>query len=246
MSAVLSELRGKVKARVVRLADSDSTRTRSGDAGTPVALPPHLPLSTRLCSPPTASRPLSTSVVQPHHSALHTLQHIPPTSFATQTPQTRLLTGREDPTSRPLQITRKCSKPFLTKRRRDFLRLVRTQSSRRGCSVGREDHTSSRAVETGEAEFIWKYVSVPSLLVIIVISESAQRLFKRVQTAPPAVFSSSHRLFFAQRVPRPDRSQIFLANNEIKTFQEFFKLSNLTVPSLCAHLPLFALFCRIY
>ena len=40
---------------------------------------------------------------------------------------------------------------------------------------------------------------------------------------------------------------IFLANNEIKTLPpEFFKLSNLTVLSLSARLPLFASFCRIY
>jgi hypothetical protein len=76
-----------------------------------------------------------------------------------------------------------------------------------------------------------------------VISESAPRPFKRVQTAPPAVFSS-HRSFFAQRAaPARTQSQglmIFLANNEIKVLPpEFFKLSNLTVLSLRAHLASF-------
>ena len=122
----------------------------------------------------------------------------------------------------------------------------------------------TRAVDTGEAEFTWKYVFFLSVTVSIaftepsrdagltfvppsivelnslgVISESAQRPFKRVQTAPPAVFSSSQRPFFSQRIlPSRTRSQgfmIFLANNEIKTLPpEFFKLSNLTVLSLRA------------
>ncbi|KAI0267916.1 hypothetical protein BGY98DRAFT_1022197, partial [Russula aff. rugulosa BPL654] len=47
------------------------------------------------------------------------------------------------------------------------------------------------------------------------------------------VFSSSHLL--TVRPPRPDPIQgfvIFLANNKVRTLpQEFFKLSNLTVPS---------------
>ena len=39
---------------------------------------------------------------------------------------------------------------------------------------------------------------------------------------------------------------IFLANDETRTLpQEFFRLNNLTVPSLRAHLTLFAPFCRI-
>lgn len=84
--------------------------------------------------------------------------------------------------------------------------------------------------------------SIVELNSLGVITESAQRPFKRVQTAPPAVFSSSHRSFFSIRVP-PSRTRsqgfmIFLANNEINTLPpEFFKLSNLTVLSLRAHLP---------
>ncbi|KAH9983250.1 hypothetical protein BJV74DRAFT_851415 [Russula compacta] len=101
----------------------------------------------------------------------------------------------------------------------------------------------TRAVDTGEAEFTWKDAGltfVPPSIVELnslgVISGSAPRPFKRVQTAPP-VFSSSHRSFFAQRVvPARSRSQglmIFLANNGIKALPpEFFKLSNLTVLSL--------------
>lgn len=102
----------------------------------------------------------------------------------------------------------------------------------------------TRAVDMGEAEFTWKDAgltfippSIVELNSLGVISESAQRPFKRVQTAPPAVFSSSHRPFFSQRIP-PSRTRsqgfmIFLANNEIKTLPpEFFKLSNLTVLSL--------------
>jgi hypothetical protein len=93
--------------------------------------------------------------------------------------------------------------------------------------------------------------SIVELNSLGVISESTQRPFKRVQTAPPAVFSSSHRSFFSQRVPpartRSQGFMIFLANNEIKTLPpEFFKLSNLTVLSLRAHLPLFVPFRRIY
>ena len=132
----------------------------------------------------------------------------------------------------------------------------------------------TRTVDTGEAEFTWKYVLFLSFIVNIaftklsrdagltfvppsivelnslgVISESALRPFKRIQTAPPAVFSSSHRSFFSQRVP-PSRTRsqgfmIFLANNEIKTLPpEFFKLSNLTVLSLRACL--FAPICCMY
>jgi hypothetical protein len=87
--------------------------------------------------------------------------------------------------------------------------------------------------------------SVVELNSLGVISESAPRPFKRVQTAPPAVFSS-HRSFFGQRVA-PVRTQsqglmIFLANNEIKVIPpEFFKLSNLTVLSLRAYLAFFFL-----
>jgi hypothetical protein len=123
----------------------------------------------------------------------------------------------------------------------------------------------TRAVDTGEAEFTWKYVSLLPLPVNIaftalrnagltfvppsivelnslgVISDLAQRPFKRVQTAPPAVFSSPHRSFLSHRVGHArTRSQgfmIFLANNEIKSLPaEFFKLSNLTVLSLRAPL----------
>ena len=58
-----------------------------------------------------------------------------------------------------------------------------------------------RAVDMGEAEFTWKCVSIPSLPVIIgVISESAQRPFKRVQTTLRAIFPSLHQLCFVQRV----------------------------------------------
>ncbi|KAH9954662.1 hypothetical protein BC827DRAFT_1241677 [Russula dissimulans] len=102
----------------------------------------------------------------------------------------------------------------------------------------------TRAVDTGEAEFTWKNSGLtfvpPSILELNslgVISQPAPRTFKRVQTAPPAVFSSPHRSFFAQRaVPARTQSQglmIFLANNEITALPpEFFKLSNLTVLSL--------------
>src|SRR6266478_5699417 len=84
--------------------------------------------------------------------------------------------------------------------------------------------------------------SVVELNSLGVISESVQRPFKRVQTAPPAVFSSSHRSFLSQRIPpvrtRSQGFMIFLANNEIKTLPpEFFKLSNLTVLSLRTYLP---------
>lgn len=138
--------------------------------------------------------------------------------------------------------------------------------------MGREDHTSSRhgrgriylevSIYTFTGNHCFDRTSrdtgltfIPPSIVELnslgVISESAQRPFKRVQTAPPAVFSSSHRSLFSQRVP-PARTRspgfmIFLANNEIKTLPpEFFKLSNLTVLSLRAHLPLFAPFRRIY
>jgi hypothetical protein len=135
----------------------------------------------------------------------------------------------------------------------------------------------TRTVDTGEAEFTWKYVPIPfspleyvalmeplrdarltfvppsivELNSLGVISESAQRPFKRVQTAPPALLSSSHRSFFSQRVsPLRTRSQgfmIFLANNEIKTLPpEFFKLSNLTVLSLRVSLSSFAPVCYMY
>ncbi|KAI0284827.1 hypothetical protein BC826DRAFT_1054029 [Russula brevipes] len=102
----------------------------------------------------------------------------------------------------------------------------------------------TRAVDTGEAEFTWKNAGltfVPPSIVELnslgVISDSVQRPFKRVQTAPPAVFSSPHRSFLSHRVGHArTRSQgfmIFLANNEIKSLPaEFFKLSNLTVLSL--------------
>ncbi|KAI0249386.1 hypothetical protein BJV78DRAFT_1227986 [Lactifluus subvellereus] len=102
----------------------------------------------------------------------------------------------------------------------------------------------TRAVDTGDAEFTWKDAGltfVPSSIVELnslgVVSESTQRSFKRVHTAPPAVFSSPYRSFFTHRVaPVRTRSQglmIFLANNEIKALPlEFFKLSNLTVLSL--------------
>jgi hypothetical protein len=123
----------------------------------------------------------------------------------------------------------------------------------------------TRAVDAGEAEFTWKYAPSPSLqnrsqhthevlrdagLTFVppsivelnslgVVAEPTQRPFKRVQTAPPAVFSSPHRSFFVHSVaPNRTRSQgfmIFLANNEIKTLPpEFFRLSNLTVLSLRA------------
>ncbi|KAI9507660.1 hypothetical protein F5148DRAFT_1203208 [Russula earlei] len=102
----------------------------------------------------------------------------------------------------------------------------------------------TRAVDTGDAEFTWKDAGltfVPPSIVELnslgVIAQFALRPFKRVQTAPPAVFSSTHRSFFAPRaVPARTRSQglmIFLANNEIRALPpEFFKLSNLTVLSL--------------
>ncbi|KAI0296729.1 hypothetical protein B0F90DRAFT_1819836 [Multifurca ochricompacta] len=102
----------------------------------------------------------------------------------------------------------------------------------------------TRAVDMGDSEFTWKDAGltfVPPSIVELnslgVVSEPAQRPFKRVQTAPPAVFSSSHRSFFAHPiVPARTRSQglmIFLANNEIRTLPlEFFSLSNLTVLSL--------------
>src|SRR6266404_916402 len=72
-----------------------------------------------------------------------------------------------------------------------------------------------------------------------VVAEPTQRSFKRVQTAPPAVFSSPHRSFFAHTAaPSRTRCQglmVFLANNEIKALPlEFFRLSNLTVLSLRA------------
>ena len=122
----------------------------------------------------------------------------------------------------------------------------------------------TRAVDTGEAEFTWKYVFFLSVTVNIaftepsrdagltfvppsivelnslgVVAEPTQRPFKRVQTAPPAVFSSPHRSFFAHPLA-PSRTQsqglmVFLANNEINTLPpEFFRLSNLTVLSLRA------------
>lgn len=123
----------------------------------------------------------------------------------------------------------------------------------------------ARAVDTGEAEFTWKYALLPyfqnqsqhthegtrdagltfvppsivELNSLGVVAEPTQRPFKRVQTAPPAVFSSPHRSFFAHPLA-PSRTQsqglmVFLANNEINTLPpEFFRLSNLTVLSLRA------------
>jgi hypothetical protein len=129
----------------------------------------------------------------------------------------------------------------------------------------------ARAVDTGEAEFTWKYAYLPyfqnksqhthkglrdagltfvppsmaELNSLGVVAEPTQRPFKRVQTAPPAVFSSPHRSLFARPVAHSrSRSQglmVFLANNEIKTLPpEFFRLSNLTVLSLrtCSLAPL--------
>lgn len=102
----------------------------------------------------------------------------------------------------------------------------------------------ARAVDTGEAEFTWKDAgltfvppSMAELNSLGVVAEPTQRPFKRVQTAPPAVFSSPHRSLFARPVAHSrSRSQglmVFLANNEIKTLPpEFFRLSNLTVLSL--------------
>ncbi|KAF8261023.1 hypothetical protein EI94DRAFT_1833541 [Lactarius quietus] len=102
----------------------------------------------------------------------------------------------------------------------------------------------ARAVDTGEAEFTWKDAgltfvppSVVELNSLGLVAEPTQRPFKRIQTAPPAVFSSSHRSLFSRPIaPNMTQSQglmIFLANNEIKTLpSEFFRLSNLTVLSL--------------
>ena len=64
-----------------------------------------------------------------------------------------------------------------------------------------------------------------------------------VLLATPIILLTTHS-------PYPDPIpgiMIFLANNEIKALPpEFFKLSSLTVLSLCAHLPLFVPFRHIY
>ncbi|KAI0264864.1 hypothetical protein BC834DRAFT_236946 [Gloeopeniophorella convolvens] len=114
------------------------------------------------------------------------------------------------------------------------------------------------AVDTGVTTFTWKDAgltfvpsSIAELNALGVIPGDAQELpqeraFKRVQTAPPAVFSSPHRSSFQNRIVSSHSQSkglmVFLANNEIKSLPlEFFKLSNLTVLSLrnnrLEHLP---------